>query len=291
MASTFWRVTGGWVAALAALGTLYGCSSSSGSSGGPCGPLQTCCFSINDQAERDTCLNEAEKASKTQAPFDSCNALHDQYKASGQCSGSSSGGTGQQGGAGGTGPQGGAGGTAMGGAGGAPMGGAGGTPMGGAGGTPMGGAGGTPMGGAGGTPMGGAGGTPMGGAGGTGGAATCGGQTCQGESITNPFPIELPGCCTDTDRCGVDFSPLQPLLMVVPSGCAERDAPGQQTSACEEVPGGITPLPGCCRPNGQCGVIVDLSNVTFMGSTYDLGSYGCQPPEDWGASPTGSCTP
>ena len=69
------------------------------------------------------------------------------------------------------------------------------------------------------------------------------------------FLGDLPPCCTDTNVCGLDLSATagQPA-------CIERDAPGVEDAACPAamVGGGLLTFPGCCRPDGTCGVLVDL---------------------------------
>jgi hypothetical protein len=63
---------------------------------------------------------------------------------------------------------------------------------------------------------------------------------------------ETPGCCTDEDRCGLDFSALGL------NECLERNAPGPVDSACPEASVfGLITFPGCCARDNMCGLLVD----------------------------------
>jgi len=80
-------------------------------------------------------------------------------------------------------------------------------------------------------------------------APTCNPTECEGASSL--FGA-TPGCCTDEDRCGLDFSALGL------NECLERDAPGPVDSACPETSVfGFLNFPGCCARGGICGRQLD----------------------------------
>ena len=141
-----------------------------------------------------------------------------------------------------------------------------------------------------------AGGTGTGGSGtgGTGGAGD-GGQTidCAGTSCPALAGV---GCCAGTagDKCGIDVSGF------VDGGasCLETNQPGDPDPACDLTvdagafdggidggfDGGGFDVPGCCRPDGTCGVIFE-TGVPGL----DL---GCISPSDFGSTaPPRTCTP
>jgi hypothetical protein len=62
---------------------------------------------------------------------------------------------------------------------------------------------------------------------------------------------DVPACCTSADECGVDLSGLGG-----PAECQPRDQPGRQTGQCPSIDSQGTMIPGCCRPNGECGIII-----------------------------------
>ena len=160
--------------------------------------------------------------------------------------------------------------------------------------------------GAGGTSGTGAGGTSGTGAGGTGGSGgnqpiTCGTKTCQPGGLGF-----IPACCIDNSRCGID-----PPELTIDGGdlpCTEVDQPGNPDPSCfadagidftdsgldaaqfdasDLLDGGRYTVPGCCRPNGMCGIIVSVPQIGL--------SLGCVDPSEYGslfdAGPPQSCTP
>lgn len=61
-----------------------------------------------------------------------------------------------------------------------------------------------------------------------------------------------PPCCTDDDRCGLDFSALGL------AECLEHDAPGPVDSACPSASVfGLLQFPGCCARGGVCGRLIE----------------------------------
>ena len=101
----------------------------------------------------------------------------------------------------------------------------------------------------------------------------CGEDLCRDVLVGD---IILSPCCVDADRgaCGLDLTPLD--YIPVEDGCAELRQPGNQDGDCPAMAfdDPVTPmnLPGCCMPNGLCGVTADLLLV---------GDFGCVDPRDF----------
>jgi hypothetical protein len=160
---------------------------------------------------------------------------------------------------------------------------AGSTSTGGAAGSATGGAGGIATGGTGGISTGGSGNAGgdggsgniggTGGAGGSGGVVVCGGVECPPPSV----PIgQVDSCCVG-DKCGITSSFLG-------SQCIELNQPGQPDPSCPpQSIQGFT-LPGCCKPNGMCGVM-----DSFIGlGCVDPGPFTGQPPIPCGGGTGGA---
>jgi hypothetical protein len=148
------------------------------------------------------------------------------------------------------------------------------------------GAGGTSgRGGSSGTGVGATGGTGAGATGGTGGmgSITCGTKTCQPGGLGF-----IPACCIANERCGID-----PPELTVDGGdlpCTEVDQPGTPDPTCfagqgidlEDagidaagfIDGGRLTVPGCCRPNGMCGIIIDVPVIGLNLGCIDPAQYG-----------------
>ena len=125
-------------------------------------------------------------------------------------------------------------------------------------------------GGAGATSMGGgAAGTPsMGGAstGGRGTGVSCGGIQCESWNVLEL--VEAPACCLTQapGTCGADLGQVASALgSSLQDPCLELDAPGVPDATCNgldftnPITGAIETFPGCCKPDGTCGVVADLS--------------------------------
>jgi hypothetical protein len=112
----------------------------------------------------------------------------------------------------------------------------------------------------------------------------CGGDCSSAKLGFGMTSAYIDPCCTgeDEDVCGIDTT----FLMSGNAGeaCAPRNQPGELDPSCPAPPaatipvmGAMVPLdamPGCCRDNGVCGVMVD--RVTAGGgllplATLDLG--------------------
>ncbi len=81
----------------------------------------------------------------------------------------------------------------------------------------------------------------------TGQAPAAGCVDCQGADLLGA--VQLPSCCTAETRCGLDLEMLAGMAL-----CLERDAPGTPDAACPSAMVMGVALPGCCRPDGTCGV-------------------------------------
>lgn len=122
----------------------------------------------------------------------------------------------------------------------------------------------------------------------------CGSQTCSSDTA-------LSGCCFDEgqEECGADLTDL-PVPLV---GCAQHAAPGEASEYCGtqldlldidrnlvagkldlDLTGVDLVLPGCCRPEGTCGVVMDELYGAVLG-------LGCQPLDVLAAEFEGASVP
>src|SRR6185503_17599391 len=92
-----------------------------------------------------------------------------------------------------------------------------------------------------------------------------------------------------TEKCGID--PPQLTLDGGDLPCTEVNQPGTPDSKCFAdqgidlddagidaagfIDGGRLTIPGCCRPNGMCGIMLDFPQIGL--------SLGCIDPEQYGA--------
>lgn len=100
----------------------------------------------------------------------------------------------------------------------------------------------------------------------------CGNATCRDRLVGD---IEVEPCCVN-DECGLDLGAVS-AFMPVQSGCAALEQPGSADATCpsfhyDDI---VAPreLPGCCRPDGVCGVVADLSDT--------VADFGCVDPVDF----------
>lgn len=143
-----------------------------------------------------------------------------------------------------------------------------------------------------------------GGTAGTGGSAEasgpteCAGVACEPGPVVAMFSVQVATCCSSANKCGLDTSLLSAAGITFNTACQERNQPGDANSACPESPpievsSGIViqPFQGCCRPEGKCGHVLNVADVTGVG-TLDL-KLGCVDTDgvlpEAGAAPT--CTP
>jgi hypothetical protein len=91
-------------------------------------------------------------------------------------------------------------------------------------------------------------------------------------------------CCTDEDGdgCGIDTTYLAMTGAALGKGCEPKHQPGELDAACPSPDpamigsmGSMATLdafPGCCRPNGACGVVLDT--VTAAGGLIPIADLG-----------------
>jgi hypothetical protein len=56
------------------------------------------------------------------------------------------------------------------------------------------------------------------------------------------------GCCTEGEKCGL-------VVSIIGPECVELNQPGKLDSQCPTLDFPTFSLPGCCRPDGRCGVL------------------------------------
>jgi hypothetical protein len=99
------------------------------------------------------------------------------------------------------------------------------------------------------------------------GAGGAGGGTmvCPAEVCPNTVPGS-PGCCTNSGRCGLDLSGVAGSVGIGP-GCQQLNQPGYIDHSCPslaQIIGQTGPdFPGCCRPDGTCGVAVSAPGLSL----------------------------
>jgi hypothetical protein len=86
----------------------------------------------------------------------------------------------------------------------------------------------------------------------------CGDLECYAVQYGDPAVSLLPCCVMEPFACGYDF---QDVPGVAQNGCHEAWQPGDLDTSCPDFAGAeqIPALPGCCRPDGFCGVSDDGS--------------------------------
>jgi hypothetical protein len=94
-------------------------------------------------------------------------------------------------------------------------------------------------------------------------------------------------CCAGNAVCGLDGTRFEEYGVSFDDACQPRDQPGEEDDECPSSTPAVTDFgmldfPGCCKPEGTCGYLVnDAFNLVEFG-------LGCVLPE--GGAPT-SCTP
>jgi hypothetical protein len=127
------------------------------------------------------------------------------------------------------------------------------------------------------------GGSSVGGAGGT-TIDDCGGQQCEGVPIEQ-IGVTIEPCCSENGKCGLDTSIFSQVGLRFDPVCQERNQPGGLDASCPN--GSFTAMgipvnfPGCCRPNGRCGYLVDQVAIVNL----DLGCVDSTPMLDGGTAP------
>lgn len=103
---------------------------------------------------------------------------------------------------------------------------------------------------------------------GGGGTASC--PACQGYKVGSL--IDMPACCSGPGQCGALVG-LSGKLFGLPDGCNDIGQHGALDQACVplqmKVPDFLpSSFPGCCRAQGVCGNLLDLSSI-------DGPNFGC----------------
>jgi hypothetical protein len=115
------------------------------------------------------------------------------------------------------------------------------------------------------------------------GTITCGTKTCA------PGGLGLiPACCINNERCGID--PPQLTLDGGDLPCTETGQPGTPDPTCFAdqgidladagidaagiIDGGRLTIPGCCRPNGFCGILLSFPQFGLDLGCIDPSQYG-----------------
>lgn len=107
---------------------------------------------------------------------------------------------------------------------------------------------------------------------------TCGADSC---SSAKAATVYVDPCCTDTDSCGLDTGFLSLVGAKFTETCQAHDQPGTPDATCPDASGlmvpvqsqmlTLDPLVGCCREDGNCGVVVDKVTV---GGVIPIGDFG-----------------
>jgi hypothetical protein len=104
----------------------------------------------------------------------------------------------------------------------------------------------------------------------------------------------IPACCAgpNEDECGLDGSRFEEFGAVFEDPCQPLDQPGEEDTECPSSPPvptdfGMLDFPGCCKPEGTCGYLV---NDAFGLVTLGLGCVDAAPFLADGGTPT-TCTP
>jgi hypothetical protein len=102
----------------------------------------------------------------------------------------------------------------------------------------------------------------------------------------------IPACCAEGDVCGLDGTRFEEFGANFEDPCQPLDQPGNEDPTCPAstpIPTELGPelqFPGCCKPDGQCGYLV---NDALMLVTIGLGCVDAAPFLDGGVPQ--DCTP
>lgn len=108
----------------------------------------------------------------------------------------------------------------------------------------------------------------------------CGGDDCRSSSVVGV--VNVAPCCDEVDACGLSTAFLALAGTRFSQACQAHAQPGFESSSCPAATGLVVPFPmgattlqvpldpfpGCCRPDGTCGVVVD--RVTAAGGKLPL---------------------
>jgi hypothetical protein len=117
---------------------------------------------------------------------------------------------------------------------------------------------------------------------------SCGGDTCESYMLGGLLPV--PACCSGGSTCGLSADPATASIVGIAPGCYEGGQEGNADTACPQYDF-INPLDqmpasfdGCCRPNGECGYLVDLTSAEGP-------NLGCVPADCSTGGSVTTCTP
>jgi hypothetical protein len=134
----------------------------------------------------------------------------------------------------------------------------------------------------------GAGGTP-----GTGGITGVGGAPIMcaedGGAVFCPPPsLLVPACCTG-GGCGLLIELAGNPDIPLQSGCLPYGAPGVLDPRCPDIGTLLgtqaNSVPGCCRPDGTCGIAIDMLNLGCVQTTMNHAPFRCDRGESVDAGP------
>lgn len=99
----------------------------------------------------------------------------------------------------------------------------------------------------------------------------CGAETCESSQAALVYYVDP--CCAANDACGLDTTFLSLVGAKFTDTCQAHDQPGTDEGSCPDATGLTVPyngsdidvdsFPGCCRPDGTCGV--EVNEVTSNG--------------------------
>jgi len=110
----------------------------------------------------------------------------------------------------------------------------------------------------------------------------CGGDCTSASVGVATLQFHIDPCC-DNDVCGLNTAFLASAGAMFADACQPKDQPGEVDASCPSPAGAVVPIseemtvtldafPGCCRPNGLCGVVVN--EATTLGGAVELGDLG-----------------
>ena len=107
----------------------------------------------------------------------------------------------------------------------------------------------------------------------------CGAETCESAQAAGVYYVDP--CCGAGDACGLNTGFLSLVGAQFTETCQLHDQPGTDEGFCAAATGlkvpfqgrevDIDPFPGCCRPDGTCGVVV---NDVTVGGVLPLAKLG-----------------
>lgn len=113
----------------------------------------------------------------------------------------------------------------------------------------------------------------------------CGGDSCSSAKI-DLASIYVDPCCDATDGCGLNTGFLGLVGATFKETCQSRNQAGDPSDTCAAAEGlkvpfsmngqtlmvPLDPFPGCCRPDGTCGVVID--KVTSSNGKLPIADFG-----------------